>query len=67
MSHECMFCKEEDMVFETKDITITFKHLSTEVLSVTGWHCPHCGEIEFTDEESSRRHMDALQNLIDKI
>ncbi|MGR2680058.1 type II TA system antitoxin MqsA family protein [Chromobacterium haemolyticum] len=63
MAHHCLNCEAAEMVLETKDVTVSYKHLSAVVPAVTGWHCPHCGEIEFTDEASSRRHMDALQEL----
>ena len=64
MPHPCMNCETSDMVLATQDVTVTYKSLSANVPAVAGWHCPHCGEIEFIDEASSRRHMDALSQLL---
>ena len=66
MAHGCLNCEAAEMVLETKDVTVSYKHLSKVVPAVTGWHCPHCGEIEFTDEASSRRHIDAQLALVQR-
>ena len=64
MAHYCMNCEAAEMVLETRDVTVNYKNLSTVVPAVAGWHCPACGEIEFTDEASSQAHMQALQDLV---
>ena len=43
-----------------KDVTVEANNVSRVVPDIAGWHCPKCGEIEFVDKDSSRRHMDAM-------
>lgn len=64
MPHYCMNCDAAEMVLGTRDVTVNYKDLSTMLPGVAGWHCPACGEIEFTDEASSHAHMQALQDLV---
>ncbi len=60
----CLQCDDGTLlVNETKDVTITVDHLSAVVSAVQGWHCPSCGEIEFTESASSDRYSAALAAL----
>lgn len=66
MAHHCLNCDAAEMILETKDITVTYKNLTAMVPAIAGWHCPNCGEIEFSDDDGSRRHMDAMNTLVQK-
>ena len=60
----CLQCDDGTLlVSETKDITLTVDDLRTVVPAVQGWHCPVCGEIEFTESASSDRYSAALAAL----
>ena len=60
----CLQCDDGTLlVNQTRDVTITIDKLSTLVPAVQGWHCPVCGEIEFTDPASSARYSAALATL----
>ena len=60
----CLQCDDGTLlVNETKDVTLTVDDLSAVVSAVQGWHCPVCGEIEFTEPASSERYGAALAAL----
>jgi HTH-type transcriptional regulator/antitoxin MqsA len=60
----CLNCDDgTQLQYQIKDVNITWDALSAIVPSVQGWHCPACGEIEFTEHESSQRYSDALEAL----
>jgi HTH-type transcriptional regulator/antitoxin MqsA len=60
----CLQCDDGTLlVNETKDVTLTVDDLSAVVSAVQGWHCPACGEIEFTESASSDRYSAALAAL----
>lgn len=60
----CLQCDDGTLlVDECKDVTLTIDTLCASVAGVSGWHCPVCGDIEITDEPSSRRYSDALAAL----
>ncbi len=61
--HPCLNCEQADMEFGTRTATARLYNLSESVHEVTGWHCPHCGEIEFTDKAGAARFDAALQKL----
>lgn len=61
--HPCLNCDQADMKFGTHTATARLYGLSEPVPGVIGWHCPHCGEVEFTDKASSARFDAALQAL----
>ena len=61
MKKYCLQCDDgTELVLTTKNVTVSAKGVARVVPDIYGWHCPECGEIEFVDQESSRRHMDAL-------
>jgi HTH-type transcriptional regulator/antitoxin MqsA len=41
-----------------------YRNKTATVSEVEGWHCPVCGECEFTNEVDSRRYMEVLNTLI---
>jgi HTH-type transcriptional regulator/antitoxin MqsA len=61
------FCLQCDngtkLKLETKDVTVEVRGESCVVPKVTGWHCPVCGEIEYTDNDSSDRMWNAIETL----
>jgi HTH-type transcriptional regulator/antitoxin MqsA len=60
----CLQCDDGTLLEnQTKNVTITIDGMSVNVPSVQGWHCPVCGEIEFTERESSQRYSTALNLL----
>jgi HTH-type transcriptional regulator/antitoxin MqsA len=60
----CLQCDDGTLLEHlTKDVSITIDDLSVIVPAVEGWHCPVCGEIEFTERESSQRYSEALAAL----
>lgn len=60
----CLQCDDGTLlVNETIDVTLTVDELSAVVPAVQGWHCPVCGEIEFTESASSDRYSAALTAL----
>jgi len=60
----CLQCDDGTLlVNETKDVTLTVDDLRTVVPAVQGWHCPVCGEIEFTESASSDRYSADLAAL----
>ncbi|NGY06983.1 type II toxin-antitoxin system MqsA family antitoxin [Solimonas terrae] len=61
--HPCLNCEQADMKFATQTATARLYGLSESVPDVTGWHCPHCGEVEFIDKDSAARFDAALQKL----
>jgi len=61
--HPCLNCEQANMQFGTRTATARLYGLSASVADVTGWHCPKCGEVEFTDKASAARFDAALQQL----
>lgn len=61
--HPCLNCEQSDMALRTKDVSIELDGLSRLVPRVKGWHCPVCGEIEFTGEIDAKRYAAALDEL----
>ena len=60
----CLQCDDGTLLaYQTKDVSITLDDLTTTVPNVQGWHCPVCGEIEFTEPASSARYSGALATL----
>ena len=61
------YCLQSDygtlLAYQTKDVSIMLDDLTATVSAVQGWHCPVCGEIEFTDAASSARYSEALATL----
>lgn len=63
MKHPCLNCEQAEMVKETKDVTVELHSLSCVVHQVSGWHCPQCGDIEFTKSRDGERIAAALAEL----
>ncbi len=60
----CLQCDDGTLLLnETKDVSIAVATQTTIVPAVSGWHCPACGEIEFTQRASSNRYNKALAAL----
>lgn len=65
MDKFCLQCDDGTALrLETKAVTIKMHGESHVVPNVTGWHCPVCGEIEYTDQDSSDRTWAALDALV---
>lgn len=62
-THVCLSCEQADMKKKTSNVTVRVGEFLMVVPNVYGWHCPHCGEVEFLDEDSSRRHFAAMSEL----
>ena len=63
MKHVCLQCEKVEMVRAHCDVEARLGDLSETVPAVWGWHCPHCGEVEFLDEEGSERYEKAVDQL----
>jgi HTH-type transcriptional regulator/antitoxin MqsA len=62
MKHLCLSCEQANMVRAKKDCAIEYRgHLAT-VRAIDGWHCPACGEVEFSGKEGAR-YAEALEKL----
>jgi HTH-type transcriptional regulator / antitoxin MqsA len=62
MKHLCLSCEQANMVRAKKDCAIKYRgHLAT-VRAIDGWHCPTCGEVEFSGKEGAR-YAEALEKL----
>lgn len=60
----CLQCDDgTKLELKTKDVTVEVRGESCIVPKVTGWHCPVCGEIEYTENESSDRVWNAIEAL----
>lgn len=58
----CLQCDDgTELELTTKDVTIVAGHVTKIATGITGWHCPKCGKIEFTDHDSSVRHRAVLR------
>lgn len=63
MKHPCMNCEQADMARTTKDVVVRHDGFHETVPTVWGWHCPHCGEVEFLNDDGARRFGEALDRL----
>lgn len=62
--HYCLQCDDGTLLEHgAKDMEITINGLSSIVPAVVGWHCPVCGECEFSKQESSQSFSEALEAL----
>ena len=60
----CLQCDDgTKLELKTKDVTVEARGESCVVPDVIGWHCPVCGEIEFTENESSERVWNAIEAM----
>ena len=57
----CLQCDDgTEMELAIKDVTVRARDVTRVVPEIAGWHCPKCGEVEFVDQDSSARHMAAM-------
>lgn len=63
VKHICLNCESEEMQKAAKDLVLRKLGLTKIVPAVLGWHCAHCGEVEFLDDESARRVWTAMEEL----
>lgn len=64
MGKFCLQCQDgTKLKMETRDVAVEVRGESCIVPKVTGWHCPVCGDIEYTDKDSSDRMWDAVETL----
>ena len=66
MKHLCLSCEQADMVRGKKDCVIEYRQQGATVRAVDGWHCPECGEVEFSSKEGTR-YAEALAKLRTKV
>ena len=62
MSRECLNCGQGILRHTVKDVPYEYKGHATLVPKVSGWHCPHCQEVEFSPGEG-RRFADAIKRI----
>lgn len=62
MGHLCLNCEQADMIRRKKDAVIAYRGHQSNVRALDGWHCPACGEIEFSGKEGER-YAQALEKL----
>lgn len=62
MKHLCLNCEKADMVRGKQDREFEYRGHIVTVRAVDGWHCPECGETEFTGKEGAR-WADELEKL----
>ena len=54
MKRDCLNCEQKEMVHTVRDVPYTYKGHHTVIRGVKGWHCFHCGEVEFDPGEGVR-------------
>lgn len=54
MTRECLTCGQGKLKHAVKDVPYEYKGHATVVPKVSGWHCPHCHEVEFGPGEGVR-------------
>jgi HTH-type transcriptional regulator/antitoxin MqsA len=62
MKHLCLNCEKSDMIRGKKDCDFAYRGHHVTVRAVDGWHCPECGEVEFSGNEGTRCS-EALEKL----
>lgn len=64
----CVNCGCGEMVYETRDLTFTYKHVATLVPAMAGWFCPQCGEAYLDDgaryAQACADHVDAVKKTL---
>lgn len=66
MSRECLNCGQGLLRHAVKDVPYEYKGHATLVPRVSGWHCPHCREVEFSSGEG-RRFAEAIKRIASEI
>ena len=54
MKRECLSCGQKEMAYAVRDVPYSYKDHETVISKVKGWHCSHCGEVEFDPGEGVR-------------
>ncbi len=54
MERECLNCGYKEMTHATRDVPYEYKGHYAIISKIKGWHCPHCGEVEFDSGEGVR-------------
>ena len=54
MKRDCLNCGQKEMVHTVRDVPYTYKGHHAVIPVVNGWHCFHCGEVEFDVGEGVR-------------
>lgn len=54
MKRECLKCGHHQMVHGVRDVPYAYQGSQTIIPRVRGWHCEHCGEVEFDAGEGVR-------------
>ena len=66
MKRDCLNCEQKEMVHTVRDVPYTYKGHHTVIPRVKGWHCSHCGEVEF-DAGEGVRFAEAIKQVAGKI
>ena len=66
MKHLCLNCEKADMVRGKNDKVVEYRGKQITVAAVGGWHCPACGECEFSRGEG-KRYAAAVEQLREEI
>jgi HTH-type transcriptional regulator / antitoxin MqsA len=66
MKRDCLNCEQKEMVHTVRDVPYTYKGHHTVIPKVKGWHCSHCGEVEF-DASEGIRFAEAIKQVAGEI
>jgi HTH-type transcriptional regulator/antitoxin MqsA len=66
MKRDCLNCEQKEMVHTVRDVPYTYKGHHTVISTVKGWHCSHCGEVEF-DAGEGVRFAEAIKQVAGEI
>jgi HTH-type transcriptional regulator / antitoxin MqsA len=69
MTRECLNCGQGVLRHAVKDVPYEYKHHRAIVPKISGWHCPHCHEVEFDPGEGERfaRVIDVIAAEVDAL
>ncbi len=62
MARECLNCTHGYMRHAVKNVPYEYKGYARVVPKISGWHCPHCHEVEF-DSGEGRRFAEAIKRI----
>lgn len=54
-TRQCSACGARNMAFAVRDQSMPYKGETITVTGLPGWHCPDCGESEFTSSADAER------------
>lgn len=66
MTRECLNCGQGKLRHGVKDVPYEYKGRKTVVPKISGWHCPHCHEVEF-DPGEGVRFAEAIKRIATEI